>query len=357
MKKLTALLLVAILVIAMFVIPYADEPAVTEETMGLYRACFEVGNPDVKFLTVEEMRSVHGDVAAAQYAGVISHFYDTGDSNDLSAGRFLLKDFYWEDLLKNEVTPLASDGAKYENYVPGSASSEVTVTEQPFPDVPVDAWYAEAVSAMKDSGIIKGCDDGLFHPERTVTKGEFYALLLRAGSHDGDNIGGGNKGNHWASGILITAAGNYLWPCKVGHEDDLIDRAEAASRVALLHQRATRNKSFAATWKWAQLKGLVGTNEVSIDDIPDHAAIQQYEKNSEYYGDEVKGIVYAYNNGIINGTDDAGTFNPYGTLTRAEAAQMFYNARMTTRLGFLPTKLSGVDGLIFDMSSQENFMP
>lgn len=356
MKKLFALCMVVALAVAMFVIPFADAPAVSGEAFSLFRECMMVSPySSDEVLSVDALLAKRGETAASQYSGVIAHFYDTGEADDLTSGQFLLGDFFWEDLVGK--TPLGDEGKKYENYVPGSASSKVIVTEQPFPDVPVDAWYAEAVSAMKDSGIIKGCDDGLFHPERTVTKGEFYALLLRAGSHDGDNIGGGNKGNHWASGILITAAGNYLWPCKVGHEDDLIDRAEAASRVALLHQRATRNQSFAATWKWAQLKGLVGTNEVSIDDIPDHAAIQQYEKNSEYYGDEVKGIVYAYNNGIINGTDDAGTFNPYGTLTRAEAAQMFYNARMTTRLGFLPTKLSGVDGLIFDMSSQENFMP
>ena len=36
---------------------------------------------------------------------------------------------------------------------------------------------------------------------------------------------------------------------------------------------------------------------------------------------------------ITKGVDAAGTFNPYGTLTRAEVVQFLYNARLTERTG------------------------
>lgn len=333
-----------------------------EAGMELFVACYKVNFPKADApLTVEEMRKLHGDTAADQYAGIISRFCDTGDANDMSEGYRLLNDFYWEHLSENTKTPLGDFGKKYVEYIPGSASSKVTVTEQPFPDVPVDAWYAEAVTAMKDSGIIKGCDDGLFHPERTVTKGEFYALLLRAGSRDGDNIGGGNSGgSHWATAVVKTANYCGFWPCETGHENDSTERIEAATRIAMLHRNGMKKKDFAATWKWVTEKERKGMEEWTFEEIPDHATIQAYIDNPPYYGTRENEVLYAYNNGIIKGTEEAGSFNPYGTLTRAEVAQMFYNAHMTKRTGIIPKKAAsfgGGSGLLYDFESTESFIP
>ena len=73
---------------------------------------------------------------------------------------------------------------------------------------------------------------------------------------------------------------------------------------------------------------------MTLADIPDHAAVEQYLKEA-YQTDEWQ-IVDAYNYGITKGIDEAGTFNPYGTLTRAEAAQFLYNAKFTERTGAYP---------------------
>lgn len=73
---------------------------------------------------------------------------------------------------------------------PVQAVAPISVVEAPvtvtaptvaaaFPDVAPDAWYAEAVNAMTDAGIIKGDDNGNFRPDDTITYGEFVTILAR----------------------------------------------------------------------------------------------------------------------------------------------------------------------------------
>ena len=48
-----------------------------------------------------------------------------------------------------------------------------------FPDVPADVWYHEAVSVLAGKGIINGTDEGVFQPERPITRAEFAAIAAR----------------------------------------------------------------------------------------------------------------------------------------------------------------------------------
>ncbi len=48
-----------------------------------------------------------------------------------------------------------------------------------FTDVPADAWYAEAVNALAEGGLVKGVGDGKFNPDGEVTYGELVAVLCR----------------------------------------------------------------------------------------------------------------------------------------------------------------------------------
>lgn len=49
--------------------------------------------------------------------------------------------------------------------------------ETGFSDVPEDAWYAQAVSAMADMGFIAGYGDGTFRPDATITYQEMVTVL------------------------------------------------------------------------------------------------------------------------------------------------------------------------------------
>lgn len=50
---------------------------------------------------------------------------------------------------------------------------------QRFTDVPEDAWYAEAVAKAAELGIVEGVGEGLFEPERAVTRAEAAAMVVR----------------------------------------------------------------------------------------------------------------------------------------------------------------------------------
>jgi hypothetical protein len=52
--------------------------------------------------------------------------------------------------------------------------------KNPFKDVKDGAWYAEAVTTAAANGLVKGYDDGSFRPEKTITREEVAAMLVRA---------------------------------------------------------------------------------------------------------------------------------------------------------------------------------
>ena len=49
-----------------------------------------------------------------------------------------------------------------------------------FPDVPASAWYAEAVNALREKGVVAGYPDGTFRPEATATRAEVAQMIYRA---------------------------------------------------------------------------------------------------------------------------------------------------------------------------------
>lgn len=48
-----------------------------------------------------------------------------------------------------------------------------------FPDVAADAQYAAAVEALSKDGIFAGDENGLFNPERTITRAEYSTIICR----------------------------------------------------------------------------------------------------------------------------------------------------------------------------------
>lgn len=62
----------------------------------------------------------------------------------------------------------------------GSASAAGSKTAADFPDFEATAWYAQAVSAAVDNGLLEGTDQGLLLPEGNLTRAEMAAMVDRA---------------------------------------------------------------------------------------------------------------------------------------------------------------------------------
>ncbi|MDE6107898.1 MAG: S-layer homology domain-containing protein, partial [Oscillospiraceae bacterium] len=56
---------------------------------------------------------------------------------------------------------------------------KVVAIENPYLDVPDDAWYTPAVLAMTNLGFVNGIGDGLFDPEGTVTHQQLITVMGR----------------------------------------------------------------------------------------------------------------------------------------------------------------------------------
>lgn len=52
-----------------------------------------------------------------------------------------------------------------------------TDNESPYSDVPADAWYATAVTALTDMGLVSGIGNGLFDPEASITHQELFTVM------------------------------------------------------------------------------------------------------------------------------------------------------------------------------------
>jgi hypothetical protein len=57
-------------------------------------------------------------------------------------------------------------------YVPGDPRN--------FPDVPSDFWAWKHVEYCVEHGVVEGYDDGLYHPERQVTRDQMAVYVARA---------------------------------------------------------------------------------------------------------------------------------------------------------------------------------
>ncbi len=153
-----------------------------------------------------------------------------------------------------------------------------------YPDVPAGAWYIEEAKVCYEAGIMLGTQTG-FAPDNKVTVAEVAVMAARlASAVSGLPI---PEGDNWyqPSVDFLTGAGIYV-------PSNLAEPATRAEFFQLLSSVLAPDYTAALN---------------SITALPD-------TQDSE--------VLRFYNAGILTGTDEYGTFNGSGVLTRAEAAAM-----------------------------------
>lgn len=110
---------------------------------------------------------------------------------------------------------------------------EVAVTVS-FTDVPAEAWYAEAVNTLASLGIVQGIGNGLYDPERFITRAEFTVIAMRFANLDtsGENIFTDVNADDW---FYAQVVGSIRYGWINGYEDgtfrpnNTITRAEVTT--------------------------------------------------------------------------------------------------------------------------------
>ena len=178
-----------------------------------------------------------------------------------------------------------------------------TGTAKSFSDVPDNAWYQDELNSLTSLEIIKGYEDGTFHPEEKLTRGEFITMLFNATEtavmmYDDNSI-------HWAQPYW-----NAL------NDMGIIAGSGIKCSKESLSGTITRNEMAVLITNTLYKAGF--EDKVTLDNagliIKDYSAIPT---NYQYY------VEQAYGKGILTGYSD-GTFGGSNGLKRCEAVAVVY---------------------------------
>ncbi len=162
-----------------------------------------------------------------------------------------------------------------------------------FYDVNEGEWYFESVKAAYEYGLVKGNIDGSFNVGGNITIAETLALACRLNDIYYGGDGSFVQGEPWYQVYVDYAA-----------ENGIIGDSGYASYDAV----ATRAQFATILAKALPDEALTPINNVTK--VPDVSKYESY----------AKGVLKLYNAGILTGSDEKGTFNPYMNISRVEVA-------------------------------------
>ncbi len=162
-------------------------------------------------------------------------------------------------------------------------------------------WAQDAIEILAGKGIIKGTGEGIFEPQRSISRAEFIQLVVTALQLKTDDyknsIFSDVDSSDWFAASVASAYNNKIVS---GYPDGTFDPNNSISRneiASILHH-------------------LQGAN--TIDDVD--LEFQDFNSIPAWASD---GIKYVYKQGLMNGYAD-GTFKGDNPLSRAEAAVVIY---------------------------------
>ena len=169
-----------------------------------------------------------------------------------------------------------------------------------FSDVENTDWFFDNVKNAYELGLMKGRGEGVFAPLDSIELAEAITIADRLRSAWlGDGRDFSSDGEPWYASVVDYAVAQGI--IQEGEFSDS-DYTSAATRA-----------QFAYVLSGALPSGaLEEMNTVEDDSLPDVKTGDAYAEN----------IYTLYRVGILLGNDEKGTFNPSGTITRAEAAAM-----------------------------------
>lgn len=194
-------------------------------------------------------------------------------------------------------------------------------------------WAELSIREMISLGLVKGKDDGLFHPEQQMTRAEFMTLLARSfgfqvyfiKAPDIREMVDDISADAWYAGEFIQAKHTFLpLEGRSFRPDDMLSREEMAE------------------WVWAAYRVKLGEKLKPV-----HVQVPGYPDQEEINPAYLQAIGECASRGFIKG-DHEGYFQPKGLVTRAQAA-----VAVVRLLKELPDELRQVP-VAFTFHSQAN---
>ncbi|HIW33456.1 MAG TPA: S-layer homology domain-containing protein [Candidatus Paenibacillus intestinavium] len=164
-------------------------------------------------------------------------------------------------------------------------------------------WSKDAVNNMASKMIISGTGNGMFEPDKFISRAEFAAIIVRA------------LGIELEPGSVPFSDVNrtdwYFNYVKAAYEYDIINGYSDGSFKPT--DTITREQAMSMLARAMKITGLIGQADIqSLEKFTDEGQIAAWAKN------DIATILQA---GIVNGAE-AGTLKPKSLITRAEVATM-----------------------------------
>ena len=177
---------------------------------------------------------------------------------------------------------------------------ELSMGNAYFSDINDTDWFKNSVSALSNSGIINGYNDGSFKPQNYITRAEFTKLVASAFSINSEKTASFEDvpDDAWYTEYINDASGAGIITGFDGkfNPESYITRQDAAVMMGRI----------------AKLFCIEYAGYKAFDDM----------ENVSLYAVTTVGAFYS--NGILNGNGE-GAFSPLDSITRAEASQLIYN--------------------------------
>ena len=199
-------------------------------------------------------------------------------------------------------------------------------------------WAQAVIQKFVDAGYIAGYDDGTFRPDDPITYAELATIIARMGFAPA-KFGGGltnpNPANGTTQILVFKDTANITDMNDKWYYQSLLIAGEAgffgSKQQVPQYTKAKATDYVQRQYASLYVAGCLDTSAISTTPptFSDMDQIDQETKGFDDYSNKL--IVYPdfvadkittmYNAGIINGYPD-GTFNPTGTITRAEMVAM-----------------------------------
>jgi hypothetical protein len=200
-----------------------------------------------------------------------------------------------EEVVKKSVV---EDGKVYAE-IPAGATVKVVDNEKTFPDVPEDAWYADAVEFAASHELFAGTDKG-FEPAAPMTRAMLAAVLYRLEDATAE---GTNPFADVPDGTWYTDA--VTWASAEGIVAGTDKGFEPNANI-------TREQIAAMLYRYAKAIGLDMSASAELSAFPDGGDVADWASEA---------MRWAVGVGLFHGNAD-GSLNPKGDATRAEVATL-----------------------------------
>lgn len=197
----------------------------------------------------------------------------------------------------------AGDG----KYIFTQPKGEVTITvtfvwDNPFSDVPMDAWYTDAIEYVEVHGLMDGLPGGLFAPNKELTRAEAVQILYNLEGQP--TVTGDSTFTDLTDDWYVNA---ITWAEINGVVDGYGDGTFQPNDTV------TREEFAQMMYNYTAFKGLdTSATADLVSKFPDGNEVGAWAETA---------MEWANGNELINGHDD-GTLDPQGIAIRAQAASI-----------------------------------